>query len=228
MAEWILMKLWFRGEQELSRTKIGAFYLALFGLIWQRGLLKSETRSKTLMIILWKKNYLRFCWSIELFHSLLQEFPPLELLMGCPMRSRLDFLHPDLSGHVEERQWKQKQIHNKAKTLKKFLFKLILTNFTFYSKLKVVLQRCLHDLSLLFLIENKLQTVECSNWLLSSLLIFLEHCSGSELNVKVPAELVSTNEISLNALLVGLGLNLRVAVVLTWNLRDFNWAQFFL
>ena len=42
--------------------------------------------------------------------------PPSELLMGHRLRSRLDLLHPDLSGHVEERQWKQKQIHDKAKT----------------------------------------------------------------------------------------------------------------
>ena len=46
--------------------------------------------------------------------------PPSELLMGCRLRSRLDLLHPDLSGHVEERQWKQKQIHDKAKPLRKF------------------------------------------------------------------------------------------------------------
>ena len=46
--------------------------------------------------------------------------PPSELLMGRRLRSKLDMLHPGLSGHVEERQWKQKQIHDKAKTLRKF------------------------------------------------------------------------------------------------------------
>ena len=46
--------------------------------------------------------------------------PPSELLMGHQLRSRLDLLHSDLFGHVGERQWKQKQIHDKAKTLKKF------------------------------------------------------------------------------------------------------------
>ena len=46
--------------------------------------------------------------------------PPSELLMGRRLRSRLDLLHHDLSGHVEEWQWKQKQIHDKAKTLRKF------------------------------------------------------------------------------------------------------------
>ena len=32
----------------------------------------------------------------------------------------MDLLHPDLSGHVEERQWKQKQVHNQAKSHRKF------------------------------------------------------------------------------------------------------------
>ena len=39
--------------------------------------------------------------------------------MGPRLRSRLDLLLPDSSGHVEERQWKQKQIHDKAKMLRK-------------------------------------------------------------------------------------------------------------
>ena len=41
----------------------------------------------------------------------------IQLQLGFQLRSRLDLLHPDLSGHVEERQWKQKQVHDKQKHL---------------------------------------------------------------------------------------------------------------
>lgn len=45
---------------------------------------------------------------------------PSELLMGRRLRSRLDLLHPDLSGKVEGKQWKQKLAHDTSRTDRKF------------------------------------------------------------------------------------------------------------
>lgn len=46
---------------------------------------------------------------------------PSELLMGRRLRSRLDLLHPDLSVHVQHKQWKQKQSHDNSKPTRHFL-----------------------------------------------------------------------------------------------------------
>ena len=45
---------------------------------------------------------------------------PSELLMGRRLRSRLDILHPDLSGKVEDKQWKQKLAHDNQKAPRTF------------------------------------------------------------------------------------------------------------
>ena len=58
---------------------------------------------------------LRFFIEHQITPHTITRIPPSELLMGRGLRSRLNLLHPDLPGHVEERQWKQKQVHDKEK-----------------------------------------------------------------------------------------------------------------
>ena len=46
---------------------------------------------------------------------------PSELLMGRRIRSRLDLLLPDLTSVVQDKQLKQKQVHDKKKPDRNFI-----------------------------------------------------------------------------------------------------------
>ena len=67
-----------------------------------------------------EEKLLRFLLKHQIIPHTTTGIPPSQLLMGHRLRSRSDSLHPNLSGHVEGRRWKQKKIHDKTKTLKKF------------------------------------------------------------------------------------------------------------
>ena len=66
-----------------------------------------------------EKKLSRFLFGYRIMPHTTTGVPPCEMLMNRRLRSRLDLFHPEISGKVESRQAKQKELHDQ-RSLRQF------------------------------------------------------------------------------------------------------------
>ena len=110
----------FKKSMQANGIRLHLHLIIHLQIDWQRELFKLKQGLKQINGNSVEEKLSRFLLKYRITQHTTTGIPSSELLMGCRLRLRLNLLHPDLSGHVEERQWKQKKIHDKEKTLRKF------------------------------------------------------------------------------------------------------------